>query len=333
MIWVVVICKKKYDLVYCDKILCFNMQIQLCVQCSIFGLVVWSMVGLFGFELLGVFFIVGCGVYCWGLKMWVGGIVVYIIVVGNEKGGLGKLIMLMYVVMVLVWMGYWVGVLDLDVCQCSFGCYFENWVYFVVCEGLDLLMLCLGVLEVEIEGVDLLLCVVEVFEVECDFILLDCFGLYIWFSQMVYSLVDMLIMLMNDSFIDFDLLVWMLLDGWVLGLLIYVEMVWGVWQLCGEVGVGLIDWLVLCNWLGMQVMYNKCKVGGVLLILLKCIGFCVVLGFFEWVIFCELFLCGLMLLDLKDIGIEQLSILNIVVWQELCDLIGELKLLGVSVVF
>lgn len=41
---------------------------------------------------------------------------VYIIVVGNEKGGVGKFIVLMYVVMVVVWMGFFIVGLDLDLC-------------------------------------------------------------------------------------------------------------------------------------------------------------------------------------------------------------------------
>lgn len=50
-------------------------------------------------------------------------------------------------------------------------------------------------------------------------------------------------------------------------------------------------------------------------------------------IFRELFPRGLTLLDLKDIGTEQLSMSNIAARQELRELIGELQLPGVSISF
>ena len=56
-------------------------------------------------------------------------------------------------------------------------------------------------------------------------------------------------------------------------------------------------------------------------------------GFAERVIFRELFPRGLTLLDLKDIGTEQLSMSNIAARQELRDLVAELNLPGVAVNF
>nr|WP_155044566.1 division plane positioning ATPase MipZ [Paracoccus shanxieyensis] len=265
--------------------------------------------------------------------MRAGGIVAHIIVVGNEKGGSGKSTTSMHVATALARMGHRVGALDLDVRQRSFGRYLENRAHFVAREGLDLPTPRLGVLEAETEGVDPLSRAVEALEAECDFILLDCPGSHTRLSQMAHSLADTLITPMNDSFIDFDLLARMSPDGRVLGPSIYAEMVWGARQLRGEAGAGPIDWLVLRNRLGTQAMHNKRKVGGALSTLSKRIGFRVAPGFSERVIFRELFPRGLTLLDLKDIGTEQLSISNIAARQELRDLIGELKLPGVSVAF
>ena len=90
---------------------------------------------------------------------------------------------------------------------------------------------------------------------------------------------------------------------------------------------------MLRNRLGTQQMHNKRKVGGALQALSKRIGFRVAPGFSERVIFRELFPRGLTLLDLKDIGTEQLSMSNIAARQELRDLIAELKLPGVAVNF
>lgn len=80
-------------------------------------------------------------------------------------------------------------------------------------------------------------------------------------------------------------------------------------------------------------MHNKRKVGSALTTLSKRIGFRVAPGFSERVIFRELFPRGLTLLDLRDIGTEQLSLSNIAARQELRDLIGELNLPGVTVTF
>ena len=56
-------------------------------------------------------------------------------------------------------------------------------------------------------------------------------------------------------------------------------------------------------------------------------------GFAERVIFRELFPRGLTLLDLKDVGTEQLSMSNIAARQELRELMTTLNLPGVKVDF
>ncbi|MBD9526910.1 MULTISPECIES: division plane positioning ATPase MipZ [Paracoccus] len=257
----------------------------------------------------------------------------HIIVVGNEKGGSGKSTTSMHVATALARLGHRVGALDLDVRQRSFGRYLENRSHFTQSEGLDLPTPRLGHLEPESDGIDPLSRAIETLEPDCDFILLDCPGSHTKLSQMAHTLADTLITPMNDSFIDFDLLARLSPDGRILGPSIYAEMVWSARQLRGQAGAGPIDWLVLRNRLGTQQMHNKRKVGGALDTLSKRIGFRVAPGFSERVIFRELFPRGLTLLDLKDIGTEQLSMSNIAARQELRDLIAELRLPGVSVTF
>lgn len=257
----------------------------------------------------------------------------HIIVVGNEKGGSGKSTTSMHVATALARMGHRVGALDLDVRQRSFGRYLENRAHFTGKEGIDLPTPLLGRLEAEMDGLDPLSRAVGELEPDCDFILLDCPGSHTRLSQMAHSLADTLITPMNDSFIDFDLLARLSPEGNILGPSIYAEMVWGARQLRGQAGAGPIDWLVLRNRLGTQQMHNKRKVGGALDTLSRRIGFRVAPGFSERVIFRELFPRGLTLLDLKDIGTDQLSMSNIAARQELRDLIGELRLPGVSVTF
>ena len=94
-----------------------------------------------------------------------------------------------------------------------------------------------------------------------------------------------------------------------------------------------IDWIVVRNRLGAQQMHNKKKVGSALEELSRRIGFRVVPGFSERVIFRELFPRGLTLLDLRDTGVDQLNMSNIAARQELRDLIGGLRLSSVTVDF
>ncbi|MDO5630644.1 MAG: division plane positioning ATPase MipZ [Paracoccus sp. (in: a-proteobacteria)] len=254
----------------------------------------------------------------------------HIIVVGNEKGGSGKSTTSMHVATALARMGHRIGALDLDVRQRSFGRYLENRAHFLKREGLDLPTPRLGVLA---DGPDPLSPALTELEPDCDFILLDCPGSHTKLSQMAHTLADTLITPMNDSFIDFDLLAHMSPEGKVLGPSIYAEMVWAARQMRAQAGAGAIDWLVLRNRLGTQAMHNKRKVGGALASLSKRIGFRVAPGFSERVIFRELFPRGLTLLDLRDIGTEQLSMSNIAGRQELRDLITTLNLPGVVVNF
>jgi hypothetical protein len=90
---------------------------------------------------------------------------------------------------------------------------------------------------------------------------------------------------------------------------------------------------VLRNRLGAQQMVNKEKMEKALEALAKRIGFRVVPGFHERVIFRELFPRGLTLLDLRDIGVKQLNISNVAARQELRDLIKALDLPDVEVNF
>ena len=258
----------------------------------------------------------------------------HIIVVGNEKGGSGKSTTSMHVATALARMGHRVAALDLDIRQRSFGRYLENRAYFIGKEDLDLPSPTLGVIaSTSPNDTDPLSDAMTALEVDHDFILIDCPGSHTRLAQMAHMLADTLITPLNDSFIDFDLLARMSPEGKVLGPSIYAERVWGARQGRQAAGAGPIDWIVLRNRLGTQAMHNKRKVGTALGQLSKRIGFRVAPGFAERVIFRELFPRGLTLLDLKDVGTEQLSMSNIAARQELRELMTTLNLPGVKVDF
>lgn len=264
----------------------------------------------------------------------------HIIVIGNEKGGSGKSTTAMHIATALARMGHAVGALDLDLRQRSFGRYLENRAAFAAREGLELPGPVLHELpEVDRAQLDpaenvfdhrLSVAVAEL-EPACAFIVIDCPGAHTRLAQVAHSLADTLITPMNDSFIDFDLLA--RIDGGsgkVLGPSIYSEMVWSARQLRAQAGLPPIDWVVLRNRLGSQQMHNKRKVGAALANLSRRIGFRVMPGFSERVIFRELFPRGLTLLDLREVGVEHLNLSNLAARQELRELIVALRLPGVA---
>jgi chromosome partitioning protein len=147
-------------------------------------------------------------------------------------------------------------------------------------------------------------------------------------------LADTLVTPLNDSFVDFDLLARIDATGdKIKGPSVYSEMVWKARQLRAQAGLKPIDWIVVRNRMGAQRMINKEKMERAIEMLAKRIGFRVGRGFNERVIFRELFPRGLTLLDLKDIGVKQLSISNVAARQELRDLMKSLNLPGVNVDF
>ena len=171
-------------------------------------------------------------------------------------------------------------------------------------------------------------------EKEVDFILIDCPGSHTRLSQVAHSLADTLVTPLNDSFVDFDLLAKIDVGAnKILGPSVYSEMVWNARQLRAQAGLEPIDWVVVRNRVGAQQMHNKKKMQEAVNSLAKRIGFRVAPGFSERVIFRELFPRGLTLLDLRDIGIQNLNLSNVAARQELRELVKELKLPGVTVDF
>ncbi|MCY3985254.1 MAG: AAA family ATPase [Roseovarius sp.] len=268
----------------------------------------------------------------------------HVIVVGNEKGGAGKSTVSMHVATALARMGHKVNALDLDLRQQTFNRYCINRKKYLESAGLALpgpnfhkipetatpadLDLGMEASEEHLKGA------LNEISRDCEFIVIDCPGSHTWMSQIAHSKAHTLITPLNDSFVDFDLLAHTDTDGsTVLGPSIYSEMVWTARQRRAAEGMKPIDWVVLRNRLGAQQMHNKEKMGSALENLSKRIGFRIAPGFNERVIFREMFPSGLTLLDMKDAGINRMSMSNITARQELRDLIKSLELPDVVVNF
>lgn len=260
----------------------------------------------------------------------------HIIVMGNEKGGSGKSTTAMHLMVALVRSGHAVGALDLDLRQQSFFRYLDNRAAYIARTGISLPMPAQHRLtasqidssrDARAEEEARFTTALQELEAQTDFILIDCPGAHTRFAQMAHAVADTLITPMNDSLIDFDLLARIdPANNKVIGPSIYSEMVWEARQLRASAGLKPIDWVVLRNRMATVNAKNRHKVGRALGELSKRIGFRIVPGFSERVVFRELFLSGLTLLDLREADRNMMSLSNIAARQEVRELLRALKL-------
>lgn len=258
----------------------------------------------------------------------------YIIVLGNEKGGTGKSTVTMHVISSLLWQGYKVGSIDVDARQGTLSRYVENRQHRIKESGLNLLISQhVAVFRSNLESVS---AAKEEEETQfsraleehrdCDFIVIDTPGSDTYLSRLAHSYADTLITPLNDSFIDLDMLVRVDPDSLnILRPSTYSEMVWDQKKQRAMRDSGKIDWIVLRNRLASIHSRNREEMEKVLNALAKRIGFRLMPGFGERVIFRELFLNGLTLLDMREMGMS-MTLSHVSAKQELTDLINGLNL-------
>ena len=149
-------------------------------------------------------------------------------------------------------------------------------------------------------------------------------------SRLAHTWADTLLTPLNDSFIDLDLLA--RIDPETLKIVrpsVYAEAVWKQRQIRSMQGARPVDWIVMRNRLSSLAARNKRDMGTVIEALAKRIGFRVAAGLSERVIYRELFLNGLTLLDLKrgggGVG-PSLTMSHVAARQEVRDLVAALNL-------
>jgi chromosome partitioning protein len=255
----------------------------------------------------------------------------HIIVLGNEKGGSGKSTTAMHIVAALLANGHSVAALDLDSRQKSLARYIENRRLFSDKKGLNLHSPAVTVLADENSDADKAT-FAAAFEQACDghdMVVIDCPGRDSVLSREAHAHADTLITPMNDSFVDLDLLATIDPDSFkVIRPSFYAELVWKCRQERAKRDRGTVDWIVLRNRLSHLEARNMRRVGAALDELAKRIGFRTLPGLSERVIYRELFLKGLTLLDLKDAKAmgEAMSMSHVAARQELRDIIIALRL-------
>jgi len=236
----------------------------------------------------------------------------YMIVLGNEKGGSGKSTTAMHIVVALLREGCRVGTIDLDARQKSLTRYIENRRSYVLSKGLDLPMPTEKVVprstlrtsdEAEADEKERFEAAYMELAPHVDVVVVDCPGSDTFLSRLAHTAADTLVTPVNDSFVDLDLLARVNPETHqVDGPSLYAEMVWKARQRRSMADGGKIDWVVLRNRLGSLHAKNKERVETVLNELTSRIGIRHIPGLGERVVYRELFLRGLTLMDLKEAG-------------------------------
>ncbi len=255
----------------------------------------------------------------------------YVVVLGNEKGGTGKSTAAMHVITSLLRQGYKVGSIDVDARQGTLSRYVENRRLRSEAKPEEHLPLPDHypvfrsekpiVEEAQAEDEINLKAAMEKL-VDSDYIVIDTPGSDMYLSRLAHSYADTLITPLNDSFIDLDMLA--RLNPETLEIIrpsTYSEMVWEQKKQRAIRGDRrAIDWIVLRNRLTAVNSRNKEEMRKALESLSKRIGFRLVSGFGERVIFRELFLNGITLLDLRESRVA-MSLSHIAARQELNQLL------------
>lgn len=261
----------------------------------------------------------------------------HIIVLGNEKGGTGKSTTAMHLVVSLLREGFSVGTLDLDARQGTFSRYVENRQQMARDKSYDtkelphsehiaLLPSTQDHIEKAQQEDDKNLSEALLKLSHHDFIIIDTPGHNLYLARQAHGRADTLITPLNDSFVDLDVMA--KISGETLDIIApshYAEWVWEQKKNKALREKKSMDWIVLRNRLTNINAKNKENMEKVLTALAKRIGFRFFSGFGERVIFRELFLNGLTLLDLKALGMD-MSLSHVTARQELRALLLALNL-------
>ena len=247
----------------------------------------------------------------------------HVIVFANEKGGTGKSTTAVHVAIALAAKGARVAALDLDHRQRTMGRYFDNRAATVKRIGRELPMprhaTHDGASEARFE---------EQFAALAegsDFLIIDTPGRDDPFARRAAQRADTLVTPMNDSFVDFDLIGQVDPTSFkVTRPSFYAELIWDARKARAKSDGGTIDWVVLRNRLQHIEARNMRRVSDALTQLAKRIGFRVIPGLGERVIYRELFPAGLTMIDSREFG--EMGLGHVAARQELREMMAALGL-------
>jgi chromosome partitioning protein len=258
-----------------------------------------------------------------------------ILVFGNQKGGSGKSTMALHVTVALLQNDYKVGTIDIDSKQGTFTRFLENRWQRVQEDGAKIY--CphhILIDEATTETVtdrnaedlsNLQAAFQQLTDDGCNIIVIDCPGSDTELSRLAHRFADVLVTPINDSFIDLDLIA--RIDGKTLEIKqpsIYSDAVWEYRKERAIQRGRPIQWFIVRNRLSHINAQNKQNIQQLLEKLEKRFAFTFLNGFSERVIYRELFLKGLTLMDLHAVKDGNMNMSQLSARQEVRTLINAL---------
>jgi chromosome partitioning protein len=261
----------------------------------------------------------------------------HVIVIGNEKGGCGKTTTSIHITMALLYYGYQVSSIDIDARQRSFTNFIENRRRTIQSKNILLPMpshFVLNKSKVD-AGLDarndeknrFIQCIKRAAEGK-QFIIIDAPGNDTYLSRLSHSFADTIITPINDSFIDLDVVAKINPETFKVDMPgLYSEMIWEAKLYRAKRSRGEIDWILMRNRLSHIDAKNKQNMVRALNNVSRRLGCKLAVGFSERVIYRELFLKGLSLLDVLEdnVGIQP-KVGHIKARQELREFVKSLNL-------
>ena len=245
------------------------------------------------------------------------------IVFANEKGGTGKSTTAVHVAVALTSQGAQVAVLDLDHRQQTMTRYFDN--RAATARRRDQVLPTPTYRALADQSEAALADAVAELSAGMDFFIIDTPGRDDPVGRAAISLADTLVTPINDSFVDLDLIGQVDAETFkVKRPSFYAELIWDLRKVRAKTDGGTVDWVVLRNRLQHLEARNMVRVGAALGELSKRVGFRVIPGLGERVIYRELFPKGLTLLDTG--AIDNVGMSHIAARQELREMVGGLDL-------
>ncbi len=238
----------------------------------------------------------------------------YVILIGNEKGGVGKTTISMHLITSLLYEGFNVASIDIDSRQRSLSNYLENRAKTIAAKNLGIPMPAHFIVnkskldsikESQIDEEARFLDVLQQVSGSNDVVVIDAPGNDTFLSRLAHSYADSIITPINDSFVDLNLLAKVDEDTFLMdkhGL--YSEVVWQAKMQRAQRSGGEVDWVILRNRLSHVDAHNKRNMLISLENFSKRSGARLAEGLSERVIYKELFLKGLTLLDLMKENAE-----------------------------
>ena len=243
----------------------------------------------------------------------------HLIIFANEKGGTGKSTTAVHTAIALSALGHDVGLIDLDPRQRTVTRYMENRVETARRRGIELPVPDFAVFTGD--SIDALDDQVIQMAQGKNFLVADTPGRDDVFARHLAPHANTLVTPMNDSFVDFDLIGQVDPETFkVRRLSFYSELIFDARKTRAKVDGVAIDWVVLRNRVQHHDARNKKRVGDALMELSRRVGFRVIPGLSERVIFRELFPSGLTLLDKGHLG--ELGVSHIAARQELREMVA-----------